>query len=140
MNMAPLVLEYEHLEDFVPAEDVAAIRPVLREHLYEDKSAEQQAEAKLDARQKMEAAELMDSNSEATKAKLAASDGKHAREMEELSPHGLLPTMTTPVYLLHGEADNYYSIGGDAVDGERAAQQHTAGSAGQSCAFASRFG
>jgi dienelactone hydrolase len=101
----PLVLEYEHLEDFVPAEDEAAIRPVLREHLYEDKSAEEQAEARSDARQKMEAAELMDSNSEATKAKLAASDGKHAREMEELSPHGLLPTMTTPVYLLHGEAD-----------------------------------
>jgi pimeloyl-ACP methyl ester carboxylesterase len=48
----------------------------------------------------------MDSNSAATKARLAASDVKHAHEMEELSPHELLPTMTTPVYLLHGEADN----------------------------------
>lgn len=102
----PLVLEYEHLEDFVPAKDEAAIRPVLREHLYEDKGAEEQAQARSDARQKTEAAELMDSNSAATKAKLAASDVKHAREMEELSPHRLLQTMTTPVYLLHGEADN----------------------------------
>jgi dienelactone hydrolase len=102
----PLVLAYEHLEDFVPTQDEDAIRPVLREHLYENRSAEALAEAKLTARQKAESAELMDSNSAATKARLAASDVKHAHEMEELSPHELLPTMTTPVYLLHGEADN----------------------------------
>jgi dienelactone hydrolase len=101
-----LVLEYEHLEDFVPAEDEDAIRPVLREHLYEDDGGEKLAEAKLNRRQKAEAAELMDSNSAVTKAKLAASDVKHTQEMGKLSPHGLLPTMTTPVYLLHGQADN----------------------------------
>lgn len=102
----PLVLEYGHLEDFVPAEDEDAIRPVLREHLYENKSAEELAEARLNPRQKAEAAELMDSNSAVAKAKLAASDEKHAQEMEELSPHEFLRTMTTPVYLLHGQADN----------------------------------
>jgi pimeloyl-ACP methyl ester carboxylesterase len=102
----PLVLEYEHLEDFVPLEDEEAIRPVLREHLYENSSAEELAEARLNPRQKAEAADLMDSGSAVTKAKLAASDEKHAKEMEELSPQGLLPTMTTPVYLLHGQADN----------------------------------
>ena len=101
-----LVLEYEHLEDFVPAEDEAAIRPVLREHLYEDKTAEELAEAKLNARQKAEAAGLMDSNSAITRAKLAAANGKHIEEMEGLSPHGILRTMTTPVYLLHGQGDN----------------------------------
>jgi dienelactone hydrolase len=101
-----LVLEYEHLEDFVPAEDEAAIRAVLREHLYENGSAEELAEAKLNPQEKAEAAELMDSNSAVTKAKLAASDAKHAKEMEKLSPHGMLRTMTTPVYLLHGQADN----------------------------------
>jgi dienelactone hydrolase len=102
----PLVLEYEHLEDFLPADDEAAIRPVLRDHLYEDNSGEKQAEAKLTPRQKAEAVELMDSSLPATKAKLAASDVKHASEMEELSPHEFLRTMTTPVYLLHGQADN----------------------------------
>jgi pimeloyl-ACP methyl ester carboxylesterase len=101
-----LVLEYEHLEDFVPKKDEAAIRPVLREHLYEDKSAESLAEAKLSATQKAEAIELMDSNSPTTRAKLAAANLKHVEEMEGLSPHGMLRTMTTPVYLLHGEADN----------------------------------
>jgi acetyl esterase/lipase len=101
-----LVLEYEHLEDFVPAEDEAAIRPVLREHLYEDKSAEELAESKLNPRQKAEAAGLMDSNFATTRAKLAAANVKHVEEMEGLSPHGMLRTMTTPVYLLHGEGDN----------------------------------
>jgi pimeloyl-ACP methyl ester carboxylesterase len=102
----PLVLEYEHLEDFVPARDEAAIRPVLREHLYEDKSAEELAEAKLNPRQKTEAAVLLNSNSVTTKAMLAASDAKHLAEMKVLSPQGKLRTMTTPVYLLHGQADN----------------------------------
>jgi dienelactone hydrolase len=102
----PLVLEYEHLEDFVPAEDVAAIRPVLREHLYEDKIAENFAKDKLTARQKAEAAALMDSGAAATRAKLAAVDLKYVEEMEGLSPHGMLGKMTTPVFLLHGQADN----------------------------------
>jgi pimeloyl-ACP methyl ester carboxylesterase len=101
-----LVLEYEHLEDFLPAEDEAAIRSVLREHLYEDKHAKEVAEAKLNERQRTEAAVVMDSNSAVTKTRLTASDAKHAEEMKELSPHGLLKTMTTPVYLLHGQADN----------------------------------
>ncbi len=102
----PLVLEYEHLEDFVPVEDEAAIRPVLREHLYEDKSAETLARAKLNERQRAEAEQLMDSSSPLTKSRLAASDVKHAAEMEELSPHEKLRTMAIPIYLLHGQADN----------------------------------
>lgn len=48
----------------------------------------------------------MDSNSPLTKATLAASDLRHAAEMEQLSPHEKLRTMVTPVYLLHGQADN----------------------------------
>jgi dienelactone hydrolase len=102
----PLVLEYEHLEDFVPVEDEVAIRPVLREHLYEEKTAETLALAKLNQQQRAEAEQLMDSDSPLTKSKLAASDVRHAQEMEQLSPHEKLRTMTTPVYLLHGQADN----------------------------------
>lgn len=102
----PLVLEYEHLEDFVPTKDEAAIRPVLREHLYEEKTAETLALAKLNQQQRAEVGQLMDSDSPLTKSKLAASDLRHAPEMEQLSPHEKLRTMTTPVYLLHGQADN----------------------------------
>ncbi len=36
-------LEYEHLEDFVPPADEAALRSVLKAHLYEDPGAERAA-------------------------------------------------------------------------------------------------
>lgn len=102
----PLVLEYQYVEDFVPSQDIAKIRAVLRAHLYEDKGAEAEAAAKLDERQKQEALELMDATSTKTRTLIAKANTKHAEEMLELSPHGRLGAFTTPVYLLHGEADN----------------------------------
>jgi acetyl esterase/lipase len=102
----PLVLEYEHLEDFVPAEDLAAVRSVLRAHLYEDPKTEASASLGLNEAQKRETLELMDATSPATRAKIAAMTAKHADEMPELSPLGRLARLDTPVYLLHGEGDN----------------------------------
>ena len=102
----PLVLEYEYVEDFVTAKDVAAIRTVLRAHLYEDVGAEKTTIAALTPTQQTEAKELMDTDADATQASLAASNNKHSGELAALSPHGSLETLTVPVYLLHGEADN----------------------------------
>jgi pimeloyl-ACP methyl ester carboxylesterase len=101
-----LVLEYEYLEDFVPAQDLAPLRAVLRAHLYEERKAEADASLALNAAQKREALELMDATSAATRARIAATARKHAREMSGLSPGGRLDRLDTPVYLLHGEADN----------------------------------
>jgi pimeloyl-ACP methyl ester carboxylesterase len=101
-----LVLEYQHIEDFVPASDIAVIRPVLQQHLYEDKAAEIAATEKLTPQQKAEVLQLFDSNSSITLATLAATQAKHSQEMAILSPHGKLKNLTTPVYLLHGQADN----------------------------------
>ncbi len=70
------------------------------------RSASNAAEAALNEHQKVEAAGLLDSNDRETREKLAASDVKHAKEMDDLSPHGRLQTLTTPVFLLHGEGDN----------------------------------
>lgn len=102
----PLVLEYEHLEDFVPAGDLGPVRAVLRAHLYEDRKGEAEASLGLNAQQKLETVELMDAKSPATLAKIAAMTAKHTDEMPGLSPLGRLQTLGTPVYLLHGEADN----------------------------------
>jgi acetyl esterase/lipase len=102
----PLVLEYEYVEDFVPRQDVPVIRSVLRANLYEDKPAEEAAEAKLNERQKLEALDLMDASSPRTRALIAAAAAKHADELNGLSPRGHLRNLTTPVYLLHGQADN----------------------------------
>jgi dienelactone hydrolase len=102
----PLVLEYEHVEDFVPQSDIAGIRAVLRAHLYEDKPLERLAAARLDPRQRLEAKDLMDPSSPHTRALIADSIAKHALQMDGLSPESHLAGMSTPVYLLHGEADN----------------------------------
>jgi pimeloyl-ACP methyl ester carboxylesterase len=102
----PLVLEYEYLEDFVPKQDLVALRAVLRAHLYEDKQAEANASLALNEVQKREALELMDATSATTRARIAAAVAKHTDELTGLSPHGRLATLDTPVYLLHGQADN----------------------------------
>jgi len=102
----PLVLEYEHVEEFVPAADAAGIRKVLQAHLYEDKKAELAAMEALSPRQQAAAAELMDASSSAVHAMLQTSELRHRKEMAGLSPEAHLGELTVPVFLLHGEADN----------------------------------
>jgi len=102
----PLVLEYEHVGEFVPAQDVAAIRAVLRAHLYEDPMAEHAALAKLNAAQTAEAKALMDTRLDSTRTALEHADERHAEDMAAVSPHGRLEMLKTPVYLLHGAGDN----------------------------------
>jgi dienelactone hydrolase len=102
----PLVLEYEHLKDFVPAQDMERVRAVMRAHLYEDKKAEADASLALNERQKLETLDLMDATSPATRARIAAVSKRHADELPGLSPLGRLQALGTPVYLLHGEGDN----------------------------------
>jgi fermentation-respiration switch protein FrsA (DUF1100 family) len=102
----PLVIEYEYLQDYVPAADLERVRAVLRAHLYEDKPGEVEAMRMLNAAQRREALDLMDTSLPATRAKIAAVIAEHAYEFPELSPEQELRTMTTPVYLLHGEADD----------------------------------
>jgi dienelactone hydrolase len=102
----PLVLEYQHLEDFVPAADLPALRSVLRAHLYEDVSAERAALAQLTPAQNALAKSLMNTSSPATLALLAHSSSLHLDYARTISPHSHITQLTTPVYLLHGEADN----------------------------------
>ncbi|MDQ2924635.1 MAG: alpha/beta hydrolase [Acidobacteriota bacterium] len=101
-----LVLEYEHVEDFVPPADVAAIHAVLRAHLYEDAHAEKAAFAALTGVQHAEAMQLLDTTSAMTRGLLAAAESRHAAAMAGVSPHNHLGSLTTPVYLLHGAGDN----------------------------------
>ncbi len=101
-----LVLEYENLEDFAPKGDLAALRAVLRAHLYEDAAGEKAALAALTPAQLAEAKQLMDTTSTKTRDMLARSEAEHVAGMAGVSPHGHLKGLTTPVYLLHGEGDN----------------------------------
>ena len=102
----PLVLEYQNLEDFAPPADIPALRAVLRAHLYEDHPAERAALAALTPAQHTLALDLMSTASPATQQRLRQSELLHTVDAARVSPHGKLGTLTTPVYLLHGEADN----------------------------------
>ena len=102
----PLVLEYEHVAEFVPAPDVAPIRAVLRAHLYENPAAERLALGRLNPAQALEAKALMDTRLDSTRTALERADERHAQDMAAVSPHGRLATLKTPVYLLHGAGDN----------------------------------
>jgi dienelactone hydrolase len=102
----PLVLEYEHVDEFVPATDLDLVRAVLKAHLYEDRPGEATATRLLNDMQRREAHDLMDTTLPATRAAIAASIALHAGESAGLSPQGRLRTLRTPVYLLHGEGDN----------------------------------
>jgi acetyl esterase/lipase len=102
-----LVLEYQHLEDFVPnAADMPAIRSVLRAHLYEDVPAERAAIRRLTPEQKVLADDLVATRSDSTKMLLLASERIHQDYAASVSPAGHIGHLDTPVYLLHGEADN----------------------------------
>jgi len=104
-----LVLEYEHLEDFIPPDksaSLAPIRAVLRAHLYEDWPAEKAALAALTSAQLTLARQLIDTTSPITRAQLAHAETLHIEDMAGVSPHGHLSQLTTPVYLLHGAGDN----------------------------------
>ncbi len=102
----PLVLEYENLEDFVPASDLAPLRAVLRAHLYEDLPGEKAALSRLNPQQAGESRALMATDSPTTRALLAKAEAKHITDMAGVSPHGHLSHLTVPVYLLHGAGDN----------------------------------
>ena len=102
----PLVMEYEHLDEFVPRHDLVPMRALLRAHLYEDKDAETVAMTALTPLQRLEALQLMDTSSSATQEMLQAAELRHVDEMNGLSPEKQLNGLTVPVFLLHGEADN----------------------------------
>jgi acetyl esterase/lipase len=102
----PLVLEYENLDDFVPAQDLAPVRALLKAHLYEDRPGEAAAKLGMTEVQLREAMDLMDTKLPTTRSAIAASIARHAGESPVLSPQGRLRTLGTPVYLLHGEGDN----------------------------------
>ncbi len=90
----------------MPVQKEATIGPVLRDLLYEDRPAQQAALARLTQEKHAKAMQWMNTDSPITRAALIADDQKYLEDMARVSPHGYLQSMTTPVYLLHGEDDN----------------------------------
>ncbi|HET9086466.1 MAG TPA: alpha/beta hydrolase [Acidobacteriaceae bacterium] len=100
----PMILEYEHLEDFVPTADVPSLRPVLRAHLHQNAEVEKQRLMTLSHAQKAEYRRLIDTANQDWA--VSVSNKRHFAEMSAVSPHNHLEGLRAPVYLLHGRADN----------------------------------
>jgi len=99
----PMVLEYEHLEDFTQPADTAAIRPVLQAQLDENYALEKRLVSNLTPVQKSEYSRILDTHNQPEE--LSASNSKHAAEMAAVSPHGHMNGLEAPVYALHGRGD-----------------------------------
>lgn len=104
-SYGPLILAYEHLGDYVPADDVTPISNVLKAHLYENASGEAQLVSQLNSRQASEWKMLEDNNAPDEIARAKKSSKEHAAEMNAVSPAGHLSSLHVPVFLLHGAGD-----------------------------------
>jgi pimeloyl-ACP methyl ester carboxylesterase len=102
----PLVLVYDHVQDFLPAEDLAATKEALRLWLWEEKDAARARLASLppDASAKLGA--LFDGNIASIAPQLLAEIEASEGALRAASPHGRLAGLRAPVYLLHGAGDS----------------------------------
>jgi pimeloyl-ACP methyl ester carboxylesterase len=97
-----LVLAYAHPEDFFPQGEISAARACLRDVLYETKCDE----ATLPPRTRDEMRHVFAHDSAYFRDLILASAAKHEAEYEQVSPHGKLSGIASPVLLLHGAGDD----------------------------------
>jgi len=103
-DYGPMVLAFEHMNDFVPAADAVPVSEVMRAHLYENPEAEAAMSARLNPRQQAEWKGIRDSTpAEMASAKISVT--RHQAEMNAVSPENHVSDLHVPVYLLHGAGD-----------------------------------
>jgi dienelactone hydrolase len=101
----PLVLVYDHVEDFLPPANLPASKEALRLWLWEDKDAARMRLAALPAEAREKLAALFDGNIASIGPQLLAEIDAHADAMRAASPHDRLAGLHAPVFLLHGAGD-----------------------------------
>ncbi|HEY2515052.1 MAG TPA: hypothetical protein VGI39_29505 [Polyangiaceae bacterium] len=102
----PLVLVYDRVEDFFPAEDIPAARDALRLWLWEEKARARKLAEALPPASRMRMLQLFDGDIPAIAPKLLAEIDAHADTMSAASPHGHLAGLKAPVLLCHGAGDS----------------------------------
>jgi pimeloyl-ACP methyl ester carboxylesterase len=101
----PLVLVYDHLEDFFPSADLPAAKDALRLWLWEDNAAARARLAALPEASRAKLGALFDGDIARIAPELLAEIDAHVDTMRAASPRGRLANLRTPVFLLHGAGD-----------------------------------
>jgi dienelactone hydrolase len=102
----PLILVYDRLADFFPADDLAVARDALRLWLWEDKDAARARANSLSPASLAKITALFDDDLHAIVPELLAEVDAHADTMRAASPHDRLAGLHAPVFLLHGAGDS----------------------------------
>jgi pimeloyl-ACP methyl ester carboxylesterase len=101
-----VVLLYEHLDSFVPEEDLPYMRPAIRAWLEEDRPrAWALASESTSSRSEDLFTAVASGESGRLRAELAQLLSNESKALRELSPAGRLREIPVPVYLLHGTGD-----------------------------------
>lgn len=102
----PLVVVYDRVEDFFPAEEVPAARDVLRLWLWEEKEQARKLTEALPPTSRTLMKQLFDGDIPAIAPKLLAEIDAHEGAMRAASPHDHLQGLKAPVLLCHGAGDS----------------------------------
>lgn len=105
-DYGPLVMVYEHPEDYVAPDQTAAVRSVLRPFLYEDEKSARAALATLPDPLRSEIDAWISQKPSNLGALILAEAEKRRDDMARVSPHGNLAGLRARVLLLHGAGDN----------------------------------
>jgi pimeloyl-ACP methyl ester carboxylesterase len=100
-----MVLVYDHIQDFLPAEDLAATKEALRLWLWEDANAARERLATLPPEARSKLGALFDGDIASIAPQLLAEIDANEPAFQAASPHGRLSSLRAPVYLLHGAGD-----------------------------------
>jgi dienelactone hydrolase len=102
----PLVLVYSHIEEFFPVNDRNRAQQALRFLLWEQVENSKQAAAGMSAGSAAKMNALYRHDASLLLGELHDAISRHAKEMDDVSPHGHLENLHTPVLLLHGAGDD----------------------------------
>jgi pimeloyl-ACP methyl ester carboxylesterase len=100
-----MVLVYDHIRDFLPAEDLEATKDALRLWLWEDGSAARERLATLPPDTRGRLGALFDGDIASIAPQILAEIDANEGAFEAASPHGHLSGLQAPVFLLHGAGD-----------------------------------
>ncbi len=105
-HYGPLVMAYEHPEDYVAPDQTAAVRSVLRPYLYEDEKSARATLATLPAPLRSQLDAWISNKPSNLGALILSEADKRGDDMARVSPHGNLGGLRARVLLLHGAGDD----------------------------------